>query len=138
MSLSLSIMKKPEFIYSAFCNFASGGDTLNVNIDLGFDLSLNNRFIHLKGIHSPVPKDPSSREFQIQEAMTKFLNASVQGRAVVIRIYRVPIGMRHKYGLYEAEVWFSGKDVNGLLRQFCLNEQGVDILALMEKNEASV
>lgn len=89
------------------------GDTVQVAVDVGLDIQLNNQILRLKGINAPEMRG-ESRESAI--ASRNYLSSLVLDKDVIISTYKSR--NKDKYGRYIAEVWLldrGDKSVNQML-----------------------
>ncbi len=91
-------MMKPAFTYKAHVLNVVDGDTIDVEIDLGFDIFWKTR-IRLNGIDTP-EINSTSQEIRNKAAEAKsFVRSAIWGRDVVLVTYKPD-----KYGRYLADV----------------------------------
>lgn len=101
------------FIYKATVLAVIDGDTLDLAIDLGFDLTRKIR-IRLNGINTPElnSKDPTEVT-KAKEAKTFVQNLLPMGKVIYIQTFK---DKTEKYGRYLCEVYFdeglTGKSLN--------------------------
>lgn len=93
------------------------GDTLDVEVDLGFKVNIGIR-LRLRGLNTPEVRGPEREEGLKAKA---FVKRKVEKARVVVNTYKVG-----KYGRYIADVFFLNKRTKSyqeiLKRGTCLNE----------------
>ena len=92
------------YTYNAFVNRVVDGDTYDVQIDLGFELTYGSAKkgvrLRLRGVDTPEtwrPKTEAEREHG--ERATRFVKALMEQQFVQVQSYKLGI-----YGRYEADV----------------------------------
>ena len=100
-------MKKFKYRYNATCTAVHDGDTITVDIDLGFDMQLSNMKIRMYGINAPELKDPTKAA---GIASRDYLISRIKGQQIVVETIR---DKKEKYGRYLAKVFLpDGSDIN--------------------------
>lgn len=92
--------------YSAYVKSVYDGDTITVDIDLGFRVILHDQKIRLLGIDAPEVRGEERPEGL---KARDFLRNMIEGHRVTLRTTRDKKG---KYGRWLATVWLGTKDVN--------------------------
>jgi micrococcal nuclease len=102
-------MKKEKYLYNGFCTKVVDGDTIDVNVDLGFTVFVKIR-LRLRGINTMEmsDKDPTIRARAV--AAKQFLEDRVLNENVVIESFKAD-----KYGRWLADVFVSDTSINNLL-----------------------
>ncbi|MGD9670146.1 MAG: thermonuclease family protein [Hyphomicrobiaceae bacterium] len=97
-----------EYWYKAYVSDVCDGDTITVEIDLGFHIKMNPTKIRLYGINTP---EVRGEERPLGLEARDAVRAKILGRHVVLNTYRDTVG---KYGRWLAIVYFEedGKMVN--------------------------
>ena len=98
--------------YDAFVNRVVDGDTYDVQIDLGFELTYGRSKkgvrLRLRGVDTPETWRPTTEaEREHGERATQFVKDLIEGKFVKIKTYKMGI-----YGRYEADV--KVPSVNGI------------------------
>ena len=103
------------FEYSAKVVRIIDGDTIEVNIDLGFSTIIHKEKVRLLGIDTPElrSKDPEEKA-RAQEAKKFVQNLLPVGTDVIIRTQKDKKG---KYGRYLADVWHEGIHLTTVLKE---------------------
>jgi micrococcal nuclease len=82
------------------------GDTITVDIDLGFAVNLHKQSIRLYGIDTPELRgDERPEGLKIKE----ILSSQILGKEVILKTYKDKKG---KYGRWLAEVYLNGLNIN--------------------------
>lgn len=105
-------MTKPDFTYNAILKSNYDGDTVTVDIDLGFGVILKDQKLRLYGINAPELK---GKDKEKGKASRDYL-ASILTEKLIIKTYK---DKKEKYGRWLAEVF---------------NEKGDYLNFLMVKN----
>jgi micrococcal nuclease len=94
------------------------GDTVDVEIDLGFDIKQKTR-LRLYGINAPELKGPSSKAGH--ETKTYVESILTEGKEILVETFK---DKKEKYGRYLAVIKYVEGDINEQgLEKFNLNEQ---------------
>lgn len=99
-------MKKSEYIYRGKVVRVVDGDTIDVQIDLGFGMTYSGRF-RLSGIDTAEKNSPDAALRESATHAYNYLSRLLTGNEVLIETYKTD-----KYGRYLAEVEFNGRLVN--------------------------
>ena len=104
---------KRDYIYDAVVVSVYDGDTIRVDIDLGFNLWLHNESIRFIGINAPELKGDSRPEgLKSREWLAAKLPP---GTKILLRTEK---DSREKYGRYLGHIYLDGVDLNEeLLKQ---------------------
>jgi len=99
--------------YKALVTRVVDGDTFDLVVDLGFEISFAMR-VRLKGIDTPETWRPKTDAERVHgEAATKFVSLLIENQYVTIRSHKLGI-----YGRYEADVaLLDGTDLATLLKE---------------------
>jgi len=95
--------------YRAFVRKVYDGDTITVDIDLGFDVVLRGQKIRLLGINAPEVRGDERKKGL---ASRDFLREKIGNKWVKIKTQKDKKG---KYGRWLGEVWLEDCCVNSLL-----------------------
>lgn len=101
------------YVYRAVVNRVIDGDTIDVTIDLGFNITSTHR-VRLLGVDTPEifhPKDSAERELGLQAKA--FLENAVAEKTILIRTV---LDKTDKYGRILGYIWIPGE-------QTTINEQ---------------
>jgi len=85
------------------------GDTIDVNIDLGFDIQHKNR-LRMYGINAPESRTRDKVEKAAGLKSKAWLKALIEGKKITVRTYKD--GTVEKFGRLLARVYIDGVDVN--------------------------
>ena len=97
------------FEYRAFVRRVYDGDTITVDIDLGFDVLMKNQKIRLLGINAPEIRGESRKSGLVSR---DFLREKISGKWVVLKTKKDKKG---KYGRWLGEVFLEEKNINNLM-----------------------
>mgnify|MGYP000132587241 CR=1 FL=1 len=102
---------EPAYLYRAEVVRVIDGDTIVVDIDLGFYTWLHEQRIRLSGIDAP-PARGAQKAAGI--AATDFLKSLVDGREIIIRTFKASDrgDAKGKYGRWLGRIYVDGLDVN--------------------------
>jgi micrococcal nuclease len=95
--------------YKAIITEVYDGDTVTANIDLGFNIWLNDQKLRLYEINAP---EVRGIERVQGEKSRNFLRGLVLNKEVIIETIK---DRKEKYGRYLVRIWLNGKNVNDLL-----------------------
>lgn len=90
---------KSEYLYNAFVYNVVDGDTIDVNIDLGFNINTNMR-LRLNGIDTKETNSKVLEERNLAQIAKVYVNNRIQGKQVLLKTYKPD-----KYGRYLADVF---------------------------------
>ena len=94
------------FFYKAKCKRVIDGDTIEMEIDLGFHIILNEKF-RLARINAP---EITGEETPRGEVTKKFLEEILTDKEVIVKSIKT-----EKFGRWLAEIWIFGENLNDLL-----------------------
>ncbi len=102
---------EPAYLYKATVVRVVDGDTVDVDIDLGFYTWIKKQRIRMVGIDAPEPRG-EGKEAGI--AATAFLKNLIEGKEIIIRTIKAKDGgdSRGKYGRWLGRLFINGLDVN--------------------------
>lgn len=100
---------QPQYIYKALVSNVVDGDTIDVNLDLGFDITVNTR-LRLYGIDTPEIRTRDLVEKAEGKKATALVEEKILGKEVVLKIYKAD-----KYGRYLADVYIDDECLNKTL-----------------------
>ena len=103
--------KEPAYLYRAEVVRVVDGDTIDVDIDLGFYTWIKKQRIRMVGIDAP---ETHGAERDAGLTATVFLRNLVEGKEVILRTYKGRDGgdSRGKYGRWLGTIYLDGLDVN--------------------------
>ena len=102
-------MEKREYLFNAKVTRVIDGDTVVVDVDLGFFVTLRDQTLRLAKVNAPELKGKTAEEgAKSKEALRQL----VEGKDVVLRTYK---SGNDKYGRILAEVFVGDKNVNDWL-----------------------
>lgn len=96
-------MKLTEYVFNGTVHNVVDGDTIDVDIDLGFRMTTRQR-LRLAGLDTPERGQPGYQEAK------DFLTSMVLGNSVMVETFKAS-----KFGYFLAEVMINGCSVNGML-----------------------
>lgn len=100
---------KQEYIYNATVTKVYDGDTITVDFDLGFFVSMRDQTLRLYGIDTPELRGVEREQGLV---VRDWLREKILGKKVVIKSYRDKKG---KYGRWLADVYLEGEHINTTL-----------------------
>ncbi|WP_223479354.1 thermonuclease family protein [Oricola indica] len=102
---------EPAYLYRAEVVRVVDGDTVDLDIDLGFYVWLRSQRIRMVGINAPEPKGKTR---EVGRAATEFLESLIVGKTVIVRTYKARDGSdaKGKYGRWLARIYVDGVDVS--------------------------
>lgn len=103
---------KGRYIYKAMVTNVVDGDTIDVEIDLGFQISTVQR-LRLMGIDTPEIRGPEKKEGLKVKQYVKDL---IEGKEILIETHKVG-----KFGRYVVDIWVDGLN---LTRHLLENKMG--------------
>jgi micrococcal nuclease len=104
--------------YTVTVNRVIDGDTLEVDIDLGFNVTLTGKRLRVAGVDCPERNTP---EGKLAKFFTKeWVNSAIHSNKPVL--VKIEAHKGDKYGRILGGVWVDGKD---LAQQLILNNHGV-------------
>ena len=109
--------------YSATIVNVLDGDTIEVNIDLGFGVWLIGQRVRMLEVHAPEVTRPSgAKEEREGQLMKMFLASVLPLNLKVVLISR--LNKKDKYGRWLADIWKGSVKVNTLLNNW-MTEKGI-------------
>jgi micrococcal nuclease len=106
-------MDAPKYVYRATYLANYDGDTIDLNVDLGFQIAVTIR-VRLLGVDTPelrgVDEAEKTRGLRAKEFTREFL----EGKEVVVRTYKDKKG---KYGRWLAELWVGQRSLGEALQE---------------------
>ncbi len=116
-------MQNQQYIYKATVTKVIDGDTLDLEVDLGFSVKVEHR-IRLHGVdayETSLRGDTTEEEKQKGIEAKAFLIDRILNKKVIIETVKDKKG---KYGRYLANVCYNGKMISDLLKEkgFCKND----------------
>ena len=100
--------------YRAFVRKVYDGDTITVDIDLGFEVLLKNQKLRLYGINTPEVRGESREEgLKVRD----LVRSRISNKWIIVKTHRDKKG---KYGRWLAEIYETG--VKESLNDWLLNE----------------
>ncbi len=102
---------EPAYLYKATVVRIVDGDTVDVDIDLGFYTWIKKQRIRMVGIDAPEPRGEGKKEGL---AATAYLKNLVEGKEIIIQTIKGRDGgdSRGKYGRWLGRLFINGLDVN--------------------------
>ena len=102
-------MTHKPYCYKATCTSVYDGDSITLDINLGFNMVMHNQKIRLLGINTPEIRGDERESGLISRDRLREL---IDGKDVLILSHRDKTG---KYGRWLATIYIDGFDVNQLL-----------------------
>jgi len=98
--------------YLALCERVVDGDTIDVRIDLGFDVSVKKR-VRLLGINTPETYGTKKGSVEWQKGMDAkwFVTDLIEGKKIWVKTHLDKTG---KYGRVLAQIYHAGLDAKSL------------------------
>ncbi|MBM3133015.1 MAG: nuclease [Chloroflexi bacterium] len=94
-------MKKPQYVYKAHIDEVIDGDTFDVTVDLGFQITTYQR-LRLVDIDTPEVRGPERpKGLKVKE----YVKHLIEGKDVTIQSFKLG-----KFGRYTAEVFLEGDE----------------------------
>lgn len=102
---------EPAYLYRATVERVVDGDTIDVDIDLGFYTWLKSQRIRMVGIDAPETRGEERQEGLAAKA---FLVDLIEGKEIIIRTYKAKDGgdEKGKWGRWLGRIYFNGLDIN--------------------------
>jgi len=100
------------------------GDTIDANIDLGFDISLTKR-IRLAGVDTPESRTTDANEKKLGLEVKEWLKKKLDGQTDVIVKTELP-DSTEKYGRILGYLFIGDKDVSAVNKKKSINQQMID------------
>lgn len=94
-------MEKYLYHYRAYVNSVYDGDTITVEIDLGFNIVARNEKIRLFGINAPEMRGSEKEE---GKKSRDYLRSLILGKEIILETKKDKKG---KYGRYLGTIWIS-------------------------------
>jgi len=95
-----------KYTYTAYVIDVYDGDSIAVDIDLGFGMIMINKKIRLYDINAPeIRGDQRERGLLSKE----WLSSKIEGETIILKTYKDKTG---KYGGYLADVYLNGENLN--------------------------
>ena len=102
---------EPAYLYRAIVVRVIDGDTIDVDIDLGFYVWLKNQRIRLAGIDAPEMR--GAERTQGRRSAT-YLRSMIEGKEIILKTIKGRDGAdrRGKFGRWIGRVYLDGQDIN--------------------------
>ena len=103
--------REPAYLYRAVVVNVVDGDTIDVDIDLGFYTWIKKQRIRMVGLDAPELRGAAREQGR---ASTDFLISLIDGKEIILRSYKGRDGgdSRGKFGRWLGRVYVDGLDVN--------------------------
>lgn len=95
------------YIFRAKCERVVDGDTIDVIIDFGFDVSAKRR-VRVLDVDTPERGQENFKE------ATEFVKERVEGKELLLQTYKSDV-----FGRYLARIWYNNEDTG----KVCLNDE---------------
>lgn len=102
---------EPAYLYRAQVVRIVDGDTIDVDIDLGFYIWVRSQRIRLLGIDTPEPRGETK---SAGDAATDYLTGLIDGKEIILRTVKgKDEGDRHdSFGRWLGTIYLDGTDIN--------------------------
>lgn len=100
------------------------GDTIDADIDLGFDISLTKR-IRLAGVDTPESRTTDAKEKALGLEVKEWLKKKLEGQTDVIVKTELP-DSTEKYGRILGHLFIGDKDVSAVNKKKSINQMMID------------
>jgi micrococcal nuclease len=97
---------EPTYVYHAQVIRVIDGDTIDIDIDLGFDIRVKTR-VRMYGINTPEMTSKNLEQRNKAEAAKEFLKSLIEGKEVLLQAFK-----HEKYGRYLANVYLGDLNIN--------------------------
>ena len=98
--------EKSLYVYKAVVTGVYGGDTVTMDIDLGFSVTLKGQKIRLLGLNAP---EVRGEQKELGLVTRDRLRQKILGRRVFLETHRDKKG---KFGRWLGTIWLGDEDVN--------------------------
>ena len=98
-----------QYTYNALCTSVYDGDSITLDIDLGFNMWMRNQKIRLLGIDTPELRGEERADGLVAAARLRDL---IENREVTLQSHRDKAG---KYGRWLGTIYLDGVSMNQLL-----------------------
>lgn len=113
---------QPSFIYKAEVARVIDGDTISLNISLGFGVWIHGKSVRLLGVYAPESRTRDKAEKDNGLMVKDFLSKLIpSGSEIIVRTKK---DGTDKYGRYLGDVWIGEISVNKSLNDF-MEENGI-------------
>jgi micrococcal nuclease len=105
---------EPAYLYRGIVVRVVDGDTIDVDIDLGFYIWAHNQRIRLVGIDAPEVRGASK---EVGDRATAFLKALIEGKTIILKTVKGTDNADRddSFGRWLGEVYLDGQNVNQML-----------------------
>ncbi|MBC8147433.1 MAG: thermonuclease family protein [Bacteroidetes bacterium] len=110
-------MENNKYVYTAYVIDVYDGDSITVDIDLGFGIIMTSKKIRLYGIDAPEIRGDERERGLISK---DWLSKKIEGEQIILKTYKDRTG---KYGRYLADIYFNGENLNELMLKEGLAEK---------------
>jgi len=102
-------MTHVPYCYQAKCTSVYDGDSVTLDIDLGFNIVMRNQKIRLLGINTPEIRGEERESGLVAASRLRDL---IEGKDILMVSHKDRTG---KYGRWLATIYINGQDINQLL-----------------------
>jgi len=95
------MISKPDYVYKAYVRSVYDGDTITVDIDVGFGITLTSQKIRLRGIDTPEVRGESREAGLVSR---DYLRNLIQGKWILLKTEKDKKG---KYGRWIGTIYLS-------------------------------
>jgi len=99
-------MENNKYVYTTYVIDVYGGNSITVDIDLGFGIIMTDQKVVLHGVDAPNIKEENGL------ISKKWLSDKIEGEQIVLKTYKDKTG---KYGRYLGDIYFNGENINELM-----------------------
>jgi len=107
-------MENNKYVYTAYVVDVYDGNSITVDIDLGFGIIMTEQKVILHGVNAPNIKEENGL------ISKKWLSDKIGGEKITLRTYR---DKTSKYSRYLADIYFNGENINELMLKEGLAEK---------------
>lgn len=101
---------EPQFTYKARVVSVYDGDTITLDIDVGFGIWMHKQKFRLYGIDTPEVRGPERADgLRVRDWLREYL----EGKAITVRTHKAR--QKGKYGRWLAEIFADGENINETL-----------------------
>jgi len=102
-------MENNKYVYTAYVNDVYDGDSITVDIDLGFGIIMTDQKVILHGVNAPEIRGESKEKGLLSK---EWLSKRIEGEQVILKTYKDKTG---KYGRYLGDIYLDGENINELM-----------------------
>lgn len=100
------------YVYNAYCTSVFDGDSITVDINLGFNMSMKDQKIRLFGVNTPEMYKGTEESKKVAKNIRDWLRNKIQDKEITINTIKDKKG---KYGRWLGVIWVNGENINDSL-----------------------